>query len=404
MHKFCTFDNDRTSLDFKMYYTSRKMKALPNIKIDKLDIGSKSGLINTRVKISDNVFVVTFESFGRTEDLYNNIRDFVNYLNPMNGERKVIFSDEPNKHRYALLANGGDIDYFYTQALTFGKFELEFIMSNPFTFESRVKKYCYTGKNGATAKIINNGGSECPLLIKVYAPKGVSKTKYQEDHSNITYYGTWAGYSTSYCDGGSSKYANGTGSYAELRFTGTSIKVFGLKSAGKGIANIYIDGDLVGTGDCYAPSEEWKSLIFSKSGLSNSRHTIKVEVAGKKNDSAVGYQVNIDYFEVTSSTIPSDVEKLELKGEEFNYSVVPTISNVRVRINNEYVTYKDRLTPTDELIIDTDEYTMELNGYNCLRHWRDDFPVLKVGENIICVEESENRGALVIFEFSERWL
>lgn len=402
--RYCIFDYDKKSTDFKMIITERKINVAPNITINELDIGSRNGVIPTRIKLGKSTMKLTIECFDSVDKIYDNIRAFINYLNPMNGIKKISFSDELDKYRLCILSNGDEVDYFYSQVLTFGKFTLEFTMFDPYTYSNKTSKYYYNGKNGATAKLINNGGDECPAKIKLYAPKGIEATKYEENHANIVYKETWDIYNTSYFSGGSSKHATTTGASATLNFYGTGIKLYGLKSAGKGLASIYIDNELIEQADCYAASEEWSALIFSKLDLSNGNHTIKVEVSGKKNPLAIGYQINIDYFQVISSSIPSDVKPLEIIGETYSYTTVPTINKVKIEIGSEYITFNSDINPSDEVIIDTKDFSMTKNAMNALAYWEGDFPSISPGENIIKVTDTNNSGALVIFEFNERWL
>lgn len=402
--RYCIFGYDKKCTDFSMNLMERKIKAISNITINELDIGSRNGSTPTRVKIGKGSIKLVFECFANPTEIYDNIRNFINYLNPMNGQKKISFSDELDKYRWGMLSNGDDIEYFYSQVLTFGKFTLEFTMFDPYTYRKDVCKYYYNGKAGATAILTNNGGDECPVKMKVYAPKGLITTKYEEDNASVVYTGTWAVYATSHFSGGNSKYATATGASASLQFSGTGIKVYGLKSAGKGKANIYIDGVLNSTVDCYAAVEDWNATLFSKTDLTPGTHTIKVEVSGQKNASATGYQINIDYFQSQVSSIPTDVLPLTVTGQTFNYETVPTVSNVKVYIGSVYVGYDTSIIPTDELIIDTKEYAMTLNAMNSLDHWTGDMPQLKAGANTVTVSDTDSSGALVIFEFNERWL
>lgn len=402
--RYCIFDYDKKSTDFKMIVTEKKIKAVPNITINELDVGSRNGVTPTRIKLGKGSIKLTIECFDEPSKVYDDIRAFVNYLNPMKGEKKISFSDELDKYRMCMLASGDEVDYFYSQYLTFGKFNLEFTMFDPYTYNKKTSKYYYNGKNGATAILTNNGGDECPVKIRVYAPKGIVATKYEETYSTIVYYGEWSSYSTSYFSGGTSKFASSTGSSATFPFYGSGIKIYGLKSAGKGLANIYIDNVLVGQADCYAASEEWSVLLYENNNLTNDTHTIKVEVSGQKNSSAVGYQVNIDYFQVLSSSIASDILPLDITGDIFSYETVPTISVVKVAIDDEYITYNSTIALADEVIINTKEFTMTHNGLNALKYWVGDFPQLQPGANLIKVTDANSAGSLVIFEYNERWL
>ncbi|WP_368246056.1 hypothetical protein, partial [Clostridium paraputrificum] len=65
----------------------------------------------------------------------------------------------------------------------------------------------------------------------------------------------------------------------------------------KGIANVYVDGKLYSI-DTYTEGRIYKNNIFELTGLSKGKHTIKIEVTGKKNAKAVESYINIDAFEI----------------------------------------------------------------------------------------------------------
>lgn len=396
--------DDVSCYDYKFILTDRKLRAIPEVNINEVDIGGMDGVVDGSFKFGRNTVNLTVECFDTPQNIYNTIRNFMNFLNPRKGYRKLIFDDEPNCVRYVRLINSSDIDYFYTQYLMFGKIDLEFKMADPFTYSTNIKRYYYNGVSGAVGKLMNNGGIECPIKIKVYPPKGIVTTKHEETDAQITYTGDWAVYSTQYCSGGSSKYSSMRGAYAQFTFTGTGLRIFGVKSAGKGKAKISIDGSDYGSHDCYAPSEEWKAKIFETIGLTHGTHVIRVEVDTVKNTSSVGYQVNLDYFEVVSSSIPPNVLPMPITGGTFSHETVPPITNPKININKEYVKYKGTLNSTDELIINTKEFSFELNGYSDLKKWEGDFPKLDIGENTIIQIDDTAKGALIIFEFIERWL
>lgn len=95
---------------------------------------------------------------------------------------------------------------------------------------------------------------------------------------------------------------------------------------------------------------------------------------------------------------------LDAIGTKFSYSNLPTIANHKVMINNEYVQYKSTVSLTDEVIVDTNKFTLELNGANKLSAWYGDFSKLEAGENTISESDDSSSGALIIFELRERWL
>ena len=96
---------------------------------------------------------------------------------------------------------------------------------------------------------------------------------------------------------GAQIYTSLVGAYAEATFTGTSIKWFGRAFPYGGLANVYIDGVLDATADGYLAEVEDQHEIYSKEGLTNGPHTIRIEVTGKKNDSAEGTYVVVDLLQ-----------------------------------------------------------------------------------------------------------
>lgn len=91
-------------------------------------------------------------------------------------------------------------------------------------------------------------------------------------------------------------FTNDTGAYCEFIFTGTSIQWLGITNIDLGIAEVYIDGELQTTVDCYSASGESGKILFNKDGLSSGEHTIKIVQTDQKNESATNYRVVIDGF------------------------------------------------------------------------------------------------------------
>lgn len=94
--------------------------------------------------------------------------------------------------------------------------------------------------------------------------------------------------------------------YMEFTFAGTSVSVDFLSSLETGIAKIYVDGVLEETLDTYEniPTTDNKIITFSKEGLSEDWHTVKVEVAGKNPVITVWAGIIIKGFEYTPCEAP----------------------------------------------------------------------------------------------------
>jgi hypothetical protein len=118
----------------------------------------------------------------------------------------------------------------------------------------------------------------------------------QNGYSAAGYRGTWSISSTA-------------GDSASFTFTGTSIKWLGNTQFNFGMADVYLDGVLVAHDvDLFSPLNDaggsppqgghFQKALYSKDGLPNGQHTIKVVVTGHANSQAQGVWVSIDAFAV----------------------------------------------------------------------------------------------------------
>ena len=91
--------------------------------------------------------------------------------------------------------------------------------------------------------------------------------------------------------------SNTTGSYFQYDFTGTQVYWYGLKNSDLGMAAVYIDGVLAADNiDCYSTTKAI-NLLFCKTNLLNTTHTVKVVVKGTKNTASAGTAIVHDYFD-----------------------------------------------------------------------------------------------------------
>jgi len=126
-------------------------------------------------------------------------------------------------------------------------------------------------------------------------------TRYEEDHASVSYTGSWGAYNGASHSGGSIKASKATGDYAVFTFTGTKVTWIGNKNFNRGIAKVYIDGVYQQDVDCYSDPGQFQVELFTKTGLTNAEHTIKIEVKGTKNASSSDLWVPIDAFDVSSN-------------------------------------------------------------------------------------------------------
>jgi len=103
---------------------------------------------------------------------------------------------------------------------------------------------------------------------------------------------------------GMSKESSTANSSIEFSFEGTAIYWRALHSPQSGKAEIYIDGALRKTVDCFSPrSTTWEQFSYINAGLSAGRkHTIKVVVLGKKHSKASGAAISHVAFEYAAES------------------------------------------------------------------------------------------------------
>ncbi|OCT15057.1 hypothetical protein A8709_13150 [Paenibacillus pectinilyticus] len=113
--------------------------------------------------------------------------------------------------------------------------------------------------------------------------------------SGLTYTGSWTYFQNDSVYYGNDCHVTNSGN-VEFTFTGTSVDWYGLVNNDLGLANVYIDGVLDRSGiDTYSPKRAVQKL-YSKTGLSNGVHTIKVVATNTKNPASAGTAIVHDYF------------------------------------------------------------------------------------------------------------
>lgn len=78
-----------------------------------------------------------------------------------------------------------------------------------------------------------------------------------------------------------------------VKFGGSSVSVFACKSSYSGIADISIDGNVLKTVDLYRATSNC-GQVWEKSGLTDTVHTLVIEVTGKKSSNSSGSYVGVD--------------------------------------------------------------------------------------------------------------
>ena len=140
---------------------------------------------------------------------------------------------------------------------------------------------------------------------------GTPNNAFIDDAEPVNVYtGTWqtlageSGYYNTTCH-----VATSVGAFVESTFSGTQISWYGLTNNDLGMATVYIDGVLAADDiDCYN-TIRISHLLYTKTGLSNGNHTIKIVAKGTKNPLSKGIALVHDYFGcIAAPSLPTAVD------------------------------------------------------------------------------------------------
>jgi hypothetical protein len=132
----------------------------------------------------------------------------------------------------------------------------------------------------------------------------------QEMDPDVTYSGTWAQADDHFQWSGSgagnagdppvgAKVAETVGANVTLKFRGTSITWIGYRGPDGGIARVTVDG-VESEVDTYSKTFKVQEVVFTKTGLPDTDHTLTIEATGRKNDASTAAKVFVDAFDVTT--------------------------------------------------------------------------------------------------------
>ncbi len=131
-----------------------------------------------------------------------------------------------------------------------------------------------------------------------------ASTRYEETSSLLAYSGPWTSESLAGFSGGKQRYLASAGSVT-AKFTGTGIKVIATRGPIYGKLKVTVDGTVQPTNpDLYNSTFLYKQVVFTKTGLSNGTHTLKLEYSGLKDPAVSGAAViDLDALDVNGTLI-----------------------------------------------------------------------------------------------------
>jgi Right handed beta helix region len=160
--------------------------------------------------------------------------------------------------------------------------------------------------------------------VPVGAAAGVPVGVYENTSSSVKFSGAWRTMDSRSDSGGSSQYLNSAGS-ATLTFTGTAVQWLSRVTPSSGIANVYLDGAKT-TVDRYSKATEYQKVVFSRTGLANTTHTLTIEWSGTANAASSGKNLMIDALVVPDVVPPTKPTGLAASNASENVALSWTAS------------------------------------------------------------------------------
>jgi hypothetical protein len=119
------------------------------------------------------------------------------------------------------------------------------------------------------------------------------------ENTSIAVHEVWDRDAAAQASSGAYHSAMTAGSASSFTFTGTNVRVVGLRSAAGGYADVYLDGvKKASKVSFYNATTQWQRTICSLSGLSAARHTVQLRVLGTHPSASKGNWVYVDAFAV----------------------------------------------------------------------------------------------------------
>jgi hypothetical protein len=119
-----------------------------------------------------------------------------------------------------------------------------------------------------------------------------------DNTGGFSFAGGWSGVNQAGAFNGSmqeSSTANATAQNS-TPLTGTSLALVSAVGPDRGIAQITVDGAVVGTVDLYSPTFQPGQVVWSSNALNGVGHTVKVTVTTQRNPASTGNKVDVDAY------------------------------------------------------------------------------------------------------------
>ena len=160
--------------------------------------------------------------------------------------------------------------------------------------------------NGFTLQQLKDGDWIIQLrhdFAKNIVVKGADDPQQQIDDKDITFKGNWQAKKDANALNDTLHIGYDKDTSMTYSFTGNQVRILGNVDEAGGLADVYIDNKKQPTLiDCWNPKQRNKQTIYSKSGLDNVKHEIKIVPQGKGNLISRGANIYIDALQYSDAS------------------------------------------------------------------------------------------------------
>ncbi len=125
---------------------------------------------------------------------------------------------------------------------------------------------------------------------------------YENNHQAFSYAGGWLPFDTAAASGGSVHYTNQKDAAAYLVFSdANAVRIGYTKNSFMGMLEVYIDGTLVHTLNCYNPSAQWQVSHLLSGINANQQHVLEIRNNGQRDILSSDTYTYVDWVEVITN-------------------------------------------------------------------------------------------------------
>ena len=144
--------------------------------------------------------------------------------------------------------------------------------------------------------------------------------RFEQSDRRVVFTGSWETSEAALVSRDTHLLASGGGSSVTVPFRGSEIAWVGSRGPASGLAEVLLDGASLGTVDLYSSLEIPQAVVWSRTGLADTYHTLTIRVLGTKSTASVGTEVSVDAFDVVGALQEAGTRRFEQDDSRVSWS------------------------------------------------------------------------------------